>query len=144
MSDNTPSKGVFMAALMIPRQESFAKALAEGLTPDEAAEMAGYKGEKKQARHRARQAKFVERVAELRRRRDWGGSSDVGPLIDELMKTVQEARKLDTAAAFVAIRGLIVEAARLKQTLREFEPEEPLPPPLTTAEWVEKYAPKKA
>lgn len=130
-----------MAALTISRQEAFAQALMQGLSPEEAAEKAGYKGERKQARQRARQPKFVERVEELKRLRDWGGSSDVGPLIDELMMAVQEARKLDTAAAFVAVRGLIVEAARLKQLLPETEPDE-LPRPLTIEEWTEKYSPK--
>jgi hypothetical protein len=131
-----------MAALTIARRELFAQGLAQGLSPDEAAVKAGYEGEKKQARKRALHPKVVERVEELRRLRAWGGSSDVGPLIDELMKTVQEARKLDTAAAFVAIRGLIVEAARLKQMLPETESDDPPCRELTREEWVEKFSPK--
>jgi len=129
-----------MTALFITRQEAFAQGLARGLIPDEAARQAGYKGEKKQARARAKHPKLVGRVQELKRERAWGGSRDMGALIDELMEAVQEARKLESAAAFVAVRGLIVEAARLKQMLPK--PEEPFEPPMTPAEWLEAFGPK--
>jgi hypothetical protein len=48
------------------------------------------------------------------------------------------ARKLESAAAFVAVRGLIVEAARLKQLLPESDTVELLPPPTTAAEWLKR------
>ncbi|MDB5483121.1 MAG: hypothetical protein JWO83_4174 [Caulobacteraceae bacterium] len=129
-----------MPALTIPRQEAFAQALAQSLSPDEAAQTAGCKGERKQARARAKLPKFVERVQELKHERAWGGSRDLGPLIDELMGAVQEARKLDSAAAFVAVRGLIVEAARLKKLLPE--PQPPPRPQMTPEEWMRKFNPE--
>ena len=129
-----------MVALTIPRQEAFAQALAQGLNPDEAAQVAGYKGEKKQARARAKLPKFIKRVQELKHERAWGGSRDMGPLIDELMEAVREARKLDSAAAFVAVRGLIVEAARLKKLLPE--PQPPPRPQMTSEEWMRKFNPE--
>ena len=131
-----------MAALTKHRYEPFAQALSRDLDPVAAAREAGFKGNKTQSCERALRPAVVARVEELRRRRDWGGSRDVGPLIDELMAAAQQARTLKTAAAFVAVRGLIVEAARLKKMLPA--PEEPRRAPMTQAEWLEKFAPKKS
>ena len=58
------------------------------------------------------------------------------------MAAAQQARTLKTAAAFVAVRGLIVEAARLKKMLPE--PEEPRRVPMTAEEWEAKFAPEIA
>jgi hypothetical protein len=66
----------------------------------------------------------------------------VGPLIDALMEAVEDARKLDNAAAFVAVRGLIVEAARLKQMLPEHDPRTPPMPPMTAEEWLRRFGPE--
>jgi hypothetical protein len=128
-----------MAALTKHRYEPFAQALSRDLNPVAAAKEAGFKGNKTQSCERALRLEVVERVEELRRRRDWGGSRDVGPLIDELMAAVRQARTLKTAAAFVAVRGLIVEAARLKKMLPE--PQEPPRRPMTAEEWEAKFAP---
>ncbi len=122
------------------RYEPFAQALSRDLDPVAAAKEAGFKGNKTQSCERALRPAVVARVKELRRRRDWGGSRDVRPLIDELMDAVQQARALKTAAAFVAVRGLIVEAARLKQMPPL--PEEPDEPPMTPEEWLKEFGPK--
>lgn len=128
-----------MPALKNSRYEAFAHQLAKDLNPQDAALAAGFVKSQTQASRRALRPEIVERVEELRRLRDWGGSRDLGPLINELGAAVQEARTLKTAAAFVAVRGLIVEAARLKKMLPEHEP--PRPPPLTAEEWKAKYKP---
>ena len=129
-----------MPAIQNSRYEAFAHQLAQDLNPQDAALAAGFVKSQTQACRRALRPEIVKRVEELRRLRDWGGSRDVGPLINELGAAVQEARKLDTAAAFVAVRGLIVEAARLKQMLPE--PEEPFEPPMTPEEWLKEFRPK--
>jgi hypothetical protein len=131
-----------MPALTKHRYEPFAEALSRDLSPFAAAKEAGFKGNKTQSCERALRPEVMERAAELRRRRDWGGTRDVAPLINELGAAVQEARKLDTAAAFVAVRGLIIEAARLKRMLPA--PEVPWPRPMTVAEWEEKHGLKKS
>jgi hypothetical protein len=131
-----------MAELTKFRYEPFAQALSRDLGPVAAAKEAGFKGNKTQSCKRALRPEVVERVEELRRRRDWGGSRELGPLIDELMAAARQARTLKTAAAFVAVRGLIVEAARLKKMLPE--PERPFPRQMTPEEWEAKYAPKIA
>lgn len=130
-----------MPALKKDRYEPFAEALSRGLSPMAAAVDAGFAKSQTQACKRAGRPEVVARVEELRRLRDWGGSRDLGPLIDELGAAVQEARKLNSAAAFVAVRGLIVEAARLKQMLPQ--PQRPIPRQMTTAEWLEEFGPKK-
>ena len=130
-----------MPALTKHRYEPFAQALSRDLNPVAAAKEAGFKGNKTQSCERALRAEVAARVEELKRLRDWGGSRDLGPLIDELGAAVQEARTLKTAAAFVAVRGLIVEAARLKKMLPE--PEAPRRPPMTPEEWLAKFGPKK-
>ena len=128
-----------MPALTKHRYEPFAQALSRDLHPVAAAKEAGFKGNKTQSCERAQRPEVIARVEELRRRRDWGGSRDLGPMIDELMAAARQASTLTTAAAFVAVRGLIVEAARLKQMLPEPEDESPLPPPTTPAEWLERH-----
>ena len=132
-----------MPALKNSRYEAFAHQQAQGLNPQDAALAAGFAKSQTQACRRALRPEIVARVEELKRLRDWGGSRDLRPLINELGAAVQEARTLNSAAAFVAVRGLIVEAARLKQMLPEPEPEEPdEPPPRTSAEWLARHRPK--
>jgi hypothetical protein len=131
-----------MPALKKTRYEPFALQLSLGLNPLDAALAAGFAKSQTQASRRAARPEVVARVEELKRRREWGGSRDVGPLIDELADAVREARTLTTAAAFVAVRGLIVEAARLKQMLPAPEDHAPRPPPMTREEWLRKFNPE--
>ena len=131
-----------MPAIKNSRYEATAQALSRDLNPQEAALEAGFTKAQTQACKRALRPEIVARVEELRRLRDWGGSRDLGPLINELGAAVQDARTLKTAAAFVAVRGLIIEAARLKKMLPE--PQEPRRVPMTPEEWVAKFAPKKS
>jgi|SRR5579859_57652 len=130
-----------MPALTKHRYEPFAQALSRDLDPVAAAKEAGFKGNKTQSCERAQRKEVVARVEELRRRRDWGGSRDLGPLIDELMAAARQASTLKTGAAFVAVRGLIVEAARLKKMLPEVQP--PPRPPMTPEEWLRKFNPEQ-
>lgn len=59
-------------------------------------------------------AAAVERwKLELRR----GGSSDLGPVISDLMEGAQRAIGLETGAGMTAACKMLVEAARLKQLL---------------------------
>ena len=126
-----------MPALTNSRYEAFAHQLAKDLNPIDAAVAAGFARSQTQACKRALRPEIVARVEELKRLRGWGGSRDVGPLIDELAEAVKAARQLNSAAAFVAIRGLIVEAARLKQMLPA--PEEYYEPPMTPEEWLKAF-----
>jgi hypothetical protein len=128
-----------MPAIKNSRYEATAQALSRDLNPQDAAVAAGFAKSQTQACRRALRPEIVARVEELKRLRDWGGSRDLAPLINELAGAVQEARKLDSAAAFVAVRGLIVEAARLKKMLPE--PQEPRRVPMTLEEWEAKCAP---
>jgi hypothetical protein len=130
-----------MPALKNSRYEAFAHQLAQDLNPQDAAVAADFAKSQTQACRRALRPEIVARVEELKRLRDWGGSRDLGPLINELGAAVQEARTLKTAAAFVAVRGLIVEAARLKKMLPE--PEAPPRPQMTPEEWLRKFNPEQ-
>jgi len=129
-----------MPALKKTRYEPFALHLSLGSNPLDAAVAAGFAKSQTQACRRAARPEVIARVEELARKREWGGSRDVGPLIDELGAAVQEARKLNFAAAFVAVRGLIIEAARLKKMLPETQA--PRPPPMTPEEWLRKFNPE--
>ena len=120
----------------------FALALATGAPIVEAFSCAGYK-KRKCAAAMARRDDVVTRVAEIKIERAGGGSRDVGPLIDTCMKAIEAAMALGTASGLVAARGLIAEAAKLKQML---PPDRALPDPqirdLTDEEWTAIYGPK--
>ena len=94
---------------------------------------------------RTRRADVVARVAEIRRAKALE-AADLTPMIDALMATAKQAREegKKSPAVLTAIRGLLVEAARLKGLA-------PPPPPLqarqprvrmTDEEWMATFAPK--
>ncbi|MBA3812295.1 MAG: hypothetical protein H0X27_11765, partial [Caulobacteraceae bacterium] len=131
-----------MATMGKSRNEAFAQALAGGASPGRAWAEAGYVGHGHRARRRAADPAVKRRVAEIGREKTLA-AKDLMPVIEEMMRLVKEASKLDTAAGLTAARGLLAEAARLKGLLPEppWAPEEPPRRRLTTEEWVAKYAP---
>ena len=133
-----------MAALEDERRERFARNLADDMPAWRAWAAAGYAPKGGRGRIVAQREDVKARVDELVQARKWGGSSDLGPVIDECMRLTQVAGKMKTAAAMVAARGLLVEAARLKGLLGAPAPRAGAPEPrpeLTDDEWLARYAP---
>ena len=124
--------------------EAFAQALARGATPREASEKVGYAAHARQAPRVAARADVIKRTAQIRQELAWGGSGDLKPVIDEMMRLAKEAGKLKTAAGMIAAKGFLVEAARLKGLLpaaqEEFEPHEPT---LSEEAWLARFAPPR-
>ena len=126
--------------------EALAQLLAEDVPYRQASKRAGYAHYwKTAALERSKRAGVVARVAEIRRAKALE-ATDLTPMIDALMAAAKNAQeKLEkTPAGLTAIRGLLVEAARLKGLA-------PPPPPLqsmqprrrmTDEEWMETFAPK--
>ena len=108
-----------MPALSVPRQEALARALAKRLSLTTAAAEAGYARNWKQARERAAAPHIVARVTELCDELHQDETSDVGPVINALMRLARKAGDMPTAAAMVAARGLLAEAAKLKGRLED-------------------------
>ena len=136
-----------MAAFEDERRERFAQGLARGAAASRAWEDAGYKRKGPRARAAAKRKDMVARVKEIIRAREWGGSGDLAPVIDECMRLAIKARTMNTAAAMVAARGLLAEAARLKGLLGAAAPapdELSARPELTDDEWLARYAPTPA
>lgn len=135
-----------MPPLPVLREEAFARALAMGLSLTEACIEAGYIGNWKQARKRAARPDIVARVTALRDERHWDGTADVAPVINALMRLARKAGDMPTAAAMAAARGLLAEAAKLKDRLEDKvgTPSEatPIAPqflPLSDEDWAVKY-----
>ncbi len=129
-----------MAALDNPRREMFAQALARGCGPSQAEREAGYSRCSKATRARVASKQIKDRLAQIGKERAGGNSPDIGPVIDKLMELANASADLKTAAAMVAARGFLVEAARLKGLLPA-----PAPPPrrrLSNEEWLAEYAPE--
>ncbi len=129
------------------RLEAFARALARGLSPTKACIEAGYNEHGKKAIARSEKAEVVARKDEIIAQRIGSATRDVGPIIDELVLTALAARKLNSGAALAAARGLLAEAARLKQLLpptpeesqnARFVPPEPV---MDHAAWMARFAP---
>ncbi|MEO8926184.1 MAG: hypothetical protein ABI306_03385 [Caulobacteraceae bacterium] len=133
-----------MAALARQKQETFAQSLARGMNAGEAGRAAGYK-----AIHDcgalSKRAAIVKRVEEISRHIAWGGSRELSGLIDELMHIAMAARKLGSAAALVAAKSAVVEAAKLKRLLPADEDGAPSAPIvdeiLSDEEWNRRYGP---
>ena len=137
-----------MAALTKPMQEAFAQAMADGANYMAAAMAAGYAGPRNY-RNFADKPKIAKRIAEIRHVRAWGGSRELGVLIDELAATAIQARALNTAQGATAARGLFDLVGKYKDKLPG--PASPPPAPavpahpddedLSEAEWLARYGP---
>ena len=134
-----------MAELEDERREKFAQGLADDMPAWRAWAAAGYAPKGGRGRIVAQREDVKARVDELVQARKWGGSSDLGPVIDECMRLAKVAGEKDSAAAMVAARGFLVEAARLKGLLGAPAPAtgaaDPRPE-LTDDEWLARYAPR--
>ncbi|HEY2178714.1 MAG TPA: hypothetical protein VGH15_09050 [Caulobacteraceae bacterium] len=97
------------------KREKLANALAEGLNRTSAAARSGYAP---QTVSRLRKnPEFRARVEKLRDERDWGGSPDLAPVVNELIAYARKAARGDTAADLNCARQYLVEIARLKQQM---------------------------
>ncbi len=135
-----------MPTLTNPRHEAYARARATGGSKSAAYKEVGYTDSSNTGRVETIKG-VPERIEELRDHIQWGETSDVAPVINELMRLAREAGTFKTAAGMVAARGLLAEAARLKGRLgepvaveRETAPREP---PLSNADWLAKHAPSR-
>lgn len=125
--------------------EALAQLLAKDVPMRQASKQAGYAHYfKSKAEERTKRPRVVARVAEIRRAKALE-AADLTPMIDALMAAAKEAQNMKekTPATLTAIRGLLVEAARLKG----LAPPPPPPPAqprrrMTDEEWMETFAPK--
>ena len=124
------------------KQEAYAQAIAHGATWREATVEAGYSMNSSEASERVNHPAIVARVAELILEQQWGGSRDLAPVIDAMRRLFEDSHTMTSAAAIKERREILVQAARLKALLPLPEPSYVREPPLTSAEWLEKYAPK--
>ncbi|HEV2365507.1 MAG TPA: hypothetical protein VGS12_15055 [Caulobacteraceae bacterium] len=123
------------------RREAFAQAVARGMSCARAAEKAGF-GFHRHGARLARARDVAARIGAIRASLAGGGSRELGPLIDRLLGIFVAGVTLNNAAALVAARSALVEAARLKQLL-PFAPGEgpPAAAPAPTGEpfhWTDK------
>jgi hypothetical protein len=140
-----------MPALKNPRHETFAQSLAEDLSPVAAYRASGFNGKPRgastTANRIAKRADVVKRVDELRQDMNWGATSDIPRIINELAWLVRRARTMDSPAALTAAKGILVEMARLMgrqgDTGAEFADPAPPEPPMSIAEWRAAYAPQE-
>ena len=131
-----------MSALPDPKREAFAQAVARGVRIADAYTEAGYPC-RKNATRAARTLWAKARVAEIMDERTWGGSRDLAGLIGLLKVAFEAAIKLNSAAAMMAAKAIISEAARLKLLLPRDEPmavDDRLEN-LTQEEWTRRYGP---
>ncbi len=105
-----------MTFLRHRKREAYAQALAVDLSPREAAKAAGY-AEPRNKTGLAKARDIVDREAEIRRARAGGGSRDLGGLIDELMATAAEARRLKDPRGIATTKGLYELVGKLKDKL---------------------------
>ncbi|MHB8530236.1 MAG: hypothetical protein ACYC8V_12110 [Caulobacteraceae bacterium] len=137
-----------IGALNNPRHEAFAGALARGASVRQATAEA-----RLSPRHLRRMTALAAsplvsaRTAEIRRVAPWGGSAELAGLFESLTELAGRAAGLGTGAAMVAAKELLAEAGRLHQ--RAARPAPPgraqglsLPPPMSTEEWIETFAPR--
>jgi len=134
-----------MPPLPVPREEALALALAMGRSRSVASSEAGHG---KHWKHRARAARpdIVARAREIGEALQWGEACEVSEMIRVLMRLAGKAGEMRTAAAMVAARGLVAEAAKLNQRKdeqRETPDDAPqIGPqflPLSDEDWAVKY-----
>ena len=127
-----------MAVLYDVRREALAQGLACGMSKSAAARAAGYVKHSGHVGRLCTCASIVARVAHIVEETPRGGSSDLAPVINELMRLAALGGTLGTAAGLTAAKQLLVEAARLKERLPL--PEMVLEPEMSREEWIATYA----
>ena len=130
-----------MPPLPVPREEALALALATGRSRAVASSEAGYAKNKK---HRARATRpdIVARAREIGDTLQWGEACEADEMIRVLMRLAGKAGGMRSAAAMVAARGLVAEAAKLdarRETPPAATPIDPCFLPLSDEDWAAKY-----
>lgn len=116
-----------MPELRIEKQEVYAQARARGVGEKQAFLQAGYRPTSKHRWALLRNLVIDKRIAELKGEFAVAGSSDLTPVIAQLMRMASHLEKPKmTIPAITAAKGVLVEAARLKERL-------PAPTPSPTA-----------
>jgi len=135
-----------MPPLPVPREETFARALSIGVSWNAASTEAGYGRHWERGRERAARPEIVARASEVGEALTWGEACEVSEMIRALMRLAGKAGQMQTAAAMVAARGLVAEAAKLNQrTLERRETPEIVAHdiarymPLSDEDWAAKY-----
>ncbi len=137
-----------MPVLANSRHEVFARARAAGLTRRAAFAETGYHDRGRNIQRIDSRPEVADRIVELERDAAWGGSGNLKPVIDDLMRLAQAAGELGSAAGMTAARGLLCEAARLKglleaQSCLATVADPPRRVPLSDDEWLAKFAPPR-
>jgi hypothetical protein len=130
-----------MPPLTVPREEALARALAMGRSRHAAVTEAGYA---RHARHLARATRpdIVARARELGDAAQWGEAREPSEMTRALMRLAGKAGGMRSAAAMVAARGLVAEAAKLNarcETPLDAPASAPRFLPLSDEAWVAKY-----
>ena len=135
-----------MPALTAPYEEALAPALAMGLSRSPAGAEAGYARHWEHGRERAARPDIIARARELGEASQWEETREVSEMIGALMRLAGKAGGMRTAAAMVAARGLVAEAAKLnRQTDERRETPDEAPAidprflPLSDEDWTAKY-----
>jgi hypothetical protein len=135
-----------MTPLPLLHEETLAHALARGLSRNAARAEAGYARHSRRGRERAARADIAARARELGEARQWGETREASEMIVALMRLAGKAGEMPTAAAMVAARGLVAEAAKLNARIderRERPDEAPAIDarflPLSDEDWTAKY-----
>ena len=135
-----------MTPLPLLHEETLARALARGLSRNAAGAEARYARHSRRGRERAARADIAARARELGEARQWGETREASEMIAALMRLAGKAGEMRKAAAMVAARGLVAEAAKLEQrTLERRDTPHDAPEidarflPLSDEDWTAKY-----
>lgn len=126
------------------RHERFARALAQGMTQEDAYEEAGYKRSVHHASRLARHGKVQARVAELQERAAAKVEVTLGWLIEQAVGIAKDARQAGSyAAAVSAIKEAgVLTGLRVERQSREHEGHIAVisDEPMSAEEWAAKHA----
>jgi len=127
--------------------EDYAHFRAKGLPCKVAYARAGYKGRRGGYAYKINGRPEVKaRVAELVARARLCDEAQPEEMIVELMELARIAATLGSGSGLNAARGLLAEAAKLRQQLEAQlleESDEPLRPEMSEEEWFRTYAPSR-
>ena len=139
-----------MPILDDPQYEALARGLARNLSVRRASLEAGFADLRPcRTTRRVERADVKVRVAELKAEITWGGAEPLRAIYERAMALADRAGGLDSGAALAAAKGLFAEAARAVREAGVFgaeggrlqAPRGPVPPDMTTEEWLAAFAP---